>query len=226
MWTWRCRLGLTIAIVCVLFAGPAAGTRTYTSEPIYARLVDRETGNPIKDALVVASWEAQTGMEGGNFAGFVMVMETRTDADGWFRFEGWGPRTWGGRGIIRWAAPKFTFLAAGYAPATMGQPGVEDAPARMVSRWNGRDLPLQRAPEDVNQLGRLYMSVGRLIDYLLTERGCWWRSTPFLLRHSAQMHEHLTKSGVRLNPLSSYPDMQREASKECGSVRGALGVTK
>lgn len=57
----------------------------YVFEPVKARIVDADTGQPIEGAIVIARW----GTIHNRYV--LKVAEAVTDANGQFNFPGWGP---------------------------------------------------------------------------------------------------------------------------------------
>ena len=76
-----------------------AGCNRYSAEPIEGWVVDAKTKKPIEGVIVVADWQLHknTSLGGKIPASHLYIVETRTDRNGLFRFEEWGPRTakWG-----------------------------------------------------------------------------------------------------------------------------------
>ena len=94
----RCRTCLRV-LLTILAAGamgivlrptPAFAIE-YSAETIEARVVDAQSGAPLEGVIVVAHWQLEGGLEGGNVLGQVNVLETITDASGGFKFPAWGP---------------------------------------------------------------------------------------------------------------------------------------
>jgi hypothetical protein len=66
------------------------GQLRHSSEPIEAWVIDAETKKPLEGVIVTANWELTGGWEGSYPKGQMMVMEAVSDANGRFRFPGWG----------------------------------------------------------------------------------------------------------------------------------------
>ena len=62
----------------------------YYSKELKARVVDADTGDPIKKAKVVAQWILESPFGGWN-GGLLEIVETTTDKDGWFYIPARGP---------------------------------------------------------------------------------------------------------------------------------------
>lgn len=78
--------GATVALwASVAQAGLCNGAPDeYVIEPIHGKVVDATRGEPIEGAVVIAHWEV-TGPK------TIKIMEALSDADGEFKFPGWGP---------------------------------------------------------------------------------------------------------------------------------------
>lgn len=63
----------------------------YTADPMYATIVDEETGLPIQGAQVIAYWELKAGLQGNHNQGVLRVDSIFTKKDGTFYFDSWGP---------------------------------------------------------------------------------------------------------------------------------------
>ena len=119
-----------VILALVLVSVACGSERTYTAEPIAARIVDADTGAPVEGVNVVAAWQAKGGLEGGNIMGYVTVMEDVTNANGEFSFPGWGPKKWR-NGAIRDGAPLLILFKPGYDVRFLWETkyGVEFAPS-------------------------------------------------------------------------------------------------
>src|SRR5690348_13390482 len=83
---------LIVALLSVLILSLQACTTSatyYSAEPITAWVVDAETKQPLAGVNVVAHWQLEGGLEGGNNIGQMMVMEAVTDTAGKFSFPAW-----------------------------------------------------------------------------------------------------------------------------------------
>jgi len=209
----------TLACI-VAFAVTACGSeRTYTAEPIAARIVDADTGTPVEGVNVVAAWQAKGGLEGGNIMGYVMVMEDVTNANGEFSFPGWGPKKWS-NGAIRDGAPLLILFKPGYDAALLWESkyGVEFAPSHLSSSWNGKVIPLSKytgSPEGFrDQLSGLVT----VLDTFIRADGCAWRSVPRFLKAIDGQHKAFLSARTTF-ALSSLEAMEERADKSCGPLK-------
>ena len=120
---------------------------SYIAEPIDGRVLDKETGQPIEGAVVVANWELAKPPEGNTDAW--VIIETVTEADGRYHNPGWGPKT---RPWFRWfnhQDPALIVFKPGYWPESSDNRdpytfvGTNPPGAKVrKSFWNGKDIRL------------------------------------------------------------------------------------
>src|SRR3989304_3297455 len=109
---------LIASLMAALFCPVAARAWepwSYIAEPIEGRVVDKETGQPIEGAVVVAQWILAKPLEGHSVDHWV-VIEAITDTEGRYHIPGWGPKT---RPWNRWLSnydPKLVVFKLGYWP--------------------------------------------------------------------------------------------------------------
>ena len=156
--------------------------RIYYADPIKARVVDAATGAPVEGVNVLAAWQAKGGLEGGNIAGYVKVMEDVTNANGEFSFPGWGPKVWMNGGI-RDGAPLLILLKPGYEVSFVweGKYGVEFAPSHLSSSWNGKSVPLKKFGRPEDEYAQRLSGLRTVLDTLIGKENCDWRSIPRFL---------------------------------------------
>ena len=144
-------------IALLLFALPALATfgcqqpqRTYSADPVYARVVDADTGKPIQGVAVVAYWELYQGSITGDGmpCGAVNVAEAVTDKDGRFHIPGWGPVK-GACGRMRNGNPLVYFFKPGYRylreSSGVGLDYTKEVSVAQVW-WNGHTIKLRKFP--------------------------------------------------------------------------------
>ena len=209
----------TLACIVALAATACGGERTYTAEPIAARIVDADTGAPVEGVNVVAAWQANGGLEGGNIMGYVMVMEDVTNANGEFSFPGWGPKKWS-NGAIRDGAPLLILLKPGYEVRLLweGKYGVEFAPSHLSSSWDGKVIPLKRFEGSSDLYDQYLSGLRTFLSTLLFKGDCAWKSMPRALVTIDRLHQSLAAANVFAG-LPSLDSMESHASKTCGSLK-------
>ncbi len=225
----RCRLALrgavrrvaraALACAFALAATACGGERTYTAEPIAARIVDADTGAPVEGVNVVAAWQAKGGLEGGNIMGYVMVMEDVTNAKGEFSFPGWGPKKWR-NGAIRDGAPLLILLKPGYEVSFVWEHkyGVEFAPSHLSASMNGKAISLKRHEGSLDLYDQYLSGLRTFVSTLLRKGACEWKSMPRALATIDQLHRSLEAAKVFAG-LPSLDAMESLADKSCGSLK-------
>ena len=206
---------LALALVSV-----ACGSeRTYTAEPIAARIVDADTGAPVEGVNVVAAWQAKGGLEGGNIMGYVTVMEDVTNANGEFSFPGWGPKKWR-NGAIRDGAPLLILFKPGYDVRFLWETkyGVEFAPSDLSSSWDGKVIPLKKFAGSLDTYDQYLSGLRTFLDTLLLEGGCAWKEAPRFLAAIDRQHKVLLAARTFAG-LASLESMESRAGKSCGHLK-------
>jgi len=185
---------LLATLVCALV--PIGCGFAYTADPISARVVDAETGQPLAGVNVAALWTLKGGLEGGNVVGYANILETVTDANGAFSFPGWGPRPIA-FGQLRAEAPLMMFFKPDYAYHQV-QNRVVSAPTPMQTRsdWNGKNIALTKfkgtSREYADNLRTFRLELGPLIN----ADTCRLRELPNMLRALADQANVFDREGI------------------------------
>lgn len=145
---WRLATLSLLVALSFLMAGCTIIPRSYSAAPLGGRVVDRETGQPIAGAYVVATYVLKMGMEGGASTP-LHYEETRTDHEGRFHFNGFettrAPTPRAARNAtLQNEDPSLHFFAEGYHPDRLGRDPLlasRTYPLRhRVSSLDGRDF--------------------------------------------------------------------------------------
>jgi hypothetical protein len=128
----------------------ACGSPYYTSDPIEARVVDADTGQPIEGAIVTANWQliGPSLDTGGRKVGQLEVMETVTDKDGRLFFPGFTKINPSGA-ELREEDPQILIFKPGYSyirvanQYPLGKEG--DQGAHRKSSISGQTLKMKKA---------------------------------------------------------------------------------
>jgi len=168
----------------------------YTADPISARVVDAETGQPLAGVNVAALWTLKGGLEGGNVVGYANILETVTDANGTFSFPGWGPRPVV-LGQLHADAPLMLFFKPGYGyHQVQNRVVTAAAPTQTRSDWNGKTIPLKKfkgtLAEYAYDLRAFRLELGPLIN----ADTCRLRELPKLLRALADQASTFARNGI------------------------------
>jgi hypothetical protein len=201
--------------LALLLTGYYVASSVWMSSEARARIIDATTGQPVSDAIVLATWEVK-GLEGYSFGPLVMF-ELTTDAQGAFTLPGWGPRLYTGSGEIRGSEPVVRIFKRGYVPVVLDntsppsrfiRPSIDGQVIRV------RSLSVPPA-EYASELEPFRMS----IQFLYSGGHCEWQRAP---RTTAAMHR--LKSELQGSDAASAFRSVDEilGPPECGSARDFL----
>lgn len=205
--SWKC------IVLCSLPISVLAGCTpihvTVSADPVYARVVDADTGKPIQGVAVVAYWELyQGGIAGGGPCVAINVEEAVTDQNGRFRLPAWGPIR-GSCGVMRNMNPMTYFFKPGYKYLYMPG-GIGLDVTRLVSvaqvDWNGKKLEMQKFqnPDLHVQTPGGYidnfdeLNLGLRNSIVNMPAACNWRKIPVMLRY-------IEIEGQRISKAVGYP---------------------
>jgi hypothetical protein len=158
------------------------GLPVYSAAPIEGWVVDADTNQPLEEVIVTANWQLVSGtLAGGEIPkGQLMVMESVTDKNGRFHFEGWtkvNPTT----GELRNKDPQILMFKPGYRYRVF----TNDYPVDQVvigfkreSKLNGQTVKLERFKGDLRVYGRHFQLDTDLENVL---RDCEWKRIPRMI---------------------------------------------
>lgn len=158
----------------------------YSAKPITAWVVDAQTKRPIPGVAVVAYWELEGGLEGGEELGEVMVKDAVTDANGRFTIPGWGPKAIP-RGLssnarLKDLDPELVLFKTGYEYlAHENAESIVKKTSLRTSDYDGKTIELKPFKGDL----RAYSFHLTFLDiqlYPLGEHDCSWMRIPLMLR--------------------------------------------
>lgn len=136
------RVGLLLGALALLAAAaPArAEAQLFSAKEMRGRVLDAETGAPIRNAAVVALWllRPPPGLSFEPYDGRFRILETLTDENGEWRIPGWGPRLLPPFKRIDDSMPRVGAWARGYRSWWLQGRKELEAP-------NALDLPLKPA---------------------------------------------------------------------------------
>ena len=112
--------GLLLTLLLSACSYPSIKSRdSLASEPFGGTIVDKETGKPIANAVVMMRWpRIRGGYAGSNTVGAIEVAESVTDAEGHYFIEGWfkGKDEIFEGGFVYKTSPEMIIYASGYWP--------------------------------------------------------------------------------------------------------------
>jgi len=192
----------------------------YSAAPIEGWVIDADTKNPLEGVLVVANWQLHKSTIGGKIpAAHLNIMETQTDKNGLFFFEGWEPRTaqWG---FFIDRDPELLFYKDGYQYRGLNnspRSEIDDSKVRR-SVWNGKTIELERFDGDLKDYATHLSSLHASVHTILNGSRCEWKRTPNLVLAVARQEKIFRENNV-YNSLTSLSDI---SGYFCGSAEEHL----
>jgi hypothetical protein len=211
-----------VAVALVLFASTPCWAKpaTYSAGPTFGAVVDNDTKEPIKGALVVALWDLEGGMEVG-LVGTLTVLETVTDEMGKFNLPAWGPIAGPQKGFLDSQDPQVLIFKPGYTPERFDNgrtvaPGARKELEVHDSLLNGKTVRLKKY--EGTQKGyslKVALIEGELSD-VLNGAGCRWKQIPKAIRFFDDERKRERAAG--LNPQFGTPVERLLQKRGCGST--------
>jgi len=215
------------AVCAILLSTGSEAFIRYSAAPIAAQVVDSETGEPIPGVVVLAHWELRGGGHGQS-KGELMILETKTDADGRFSFPAWGPKTvWDPDARLWDADPAMTLLKQGYAPRTVlnsqAVGPIDTTRSLRTSRWDGKRIEIKNLHGDEKAAAQAFDldEIRRLVG---SGTDCEWKEMPLTVAYVLREGPRLRSLGLNVYTfdLRSFSNQQ-----SCGSaLRWAEGLPK
>ncbi|WP_116812291.1 carboxypeptidase regulatory-like domain-containing protein [Steroidobacter cummioxidans] len=206
---------VAVGVLALLLAGYYVTSSFWMSSEARARVVDAQTGQPVPDAIVLATWEVK-GLEGYSFGPLVMF-ELTTDVQGAFLLPAWGPRLYTGSGEIRGSEPVVRVFKRGYLPAVLNN---KSPPTRFIKPSIDRQvIQLQPSSVPLAEYARQLEPFRMSILFLYNAGHCEWQRAP---RTTAAMHR--LKSELQgTDAASAFRSVDEILGPpECGSAREFL----
>ena len=194
----RAKVTLCLLFGLLLTQTACDGSLFYSAEPIKAWVVDAETKKPLEGVVVTANWELTGGFEGSYPVGQMKVMETTTDANGRFRFPGWGPTLHLGQGKLRDIQPQLLVFKPGYYYRNLANEPRSSAVYLGKSEWSGRKVELKpfkgTEEEYAEHVDRLDGNLDRFRD----GNDCEWTEIPRMIVAIHRMREYFDSKEIRV----------------------------
>jgi len=173
---------------------------TYSAGPTWGKVVDADTQQPIRGALVVALWDLQGGLERGRFDTF-KVAEALTDEGGDFRMDGWGPLPRPDNGLLDKYDPHIIVFKSGYTPASLLNDKFAPPYARVEltvrdSVYNGKVTSLRKYQGPEKNYALIVGNISGMLSMLHRGTNCRWKEIPKTLRVLEEEGRRETKQGV------------------------------
>ena len=192
----------------------------YSAAPTEGWVIDSDTKKPIEGVIVVANWQLHKSTIGGKIpAAHLNVMETHTDSNGLFFFDGWEPRTaqWG---FFIDRDPELLFYKDGYLYRGLKNPSSSEVDDSKVRRsvWNGKTIELERFNGNLNDYATHLSSLHTSLHSILHGSRCEWKRTPNIVLAVAKQEKIFRDNEVN-NVLTSLADI---SGYFCGSAEEHL----
>lgn len=198
----------------------------YISAPIDARVVDEETNQPIEGAHVTANWQMVTGgWDGPRYKNQLELMETVTDKDGHFHFDGFtkaNPHLY----ELRTEDPKIIMFKSGYEYRkivnvyprdNLDKPGTTEGPNNHLRSWiDGKTVKLKKLKgTPIGLRTSFYSGLSTEVrDPYLED--CGWKKVPkMILAMHEEKHRLLSLNPEALVDLIDFYDVNQSG---CGSA--------
>jgi hypothetical protein len=194
----------------------------YVAAPTSARVVDKETGEPLADVIVVAHWELEPVWGEGSPRGQMEVLETVTGPDGTFALPGWGPRLRRTPlGYLGGYAPALVLFRPAYDYASLENSGTGFPDLRIWRRseWTNREIALRPMPDDPQVEREFLFSLDTSLSFAKTN--CWWRKFPRMLLALDAASRQLQARWAPRGPTLKDWDREilaRNLDESCGGV--------
>lgn len=161
------RQSLLILIPVALFAAWVIAARISWSGAIEGRVLDADSGEPVANAVVAASWRLVGSINAAPLD-YIEVLESSAGADGTFKVPSWGPRVrW--RGSLWPNDPTLWIVRAGYEPQVLRGAATRDIRLRTLA-VDAADPALRVFASDLS------------IAFFIAPFECEWQRIPHLLR--------------------------------------------
>lgn len=224
-------------IAALTFPLQACATN-YSAEPIEAWVVDAESGQPVEGVVVVAHWQLEGGLEGGNNLGQMMVMEAVTDQAGKFSFPAWGPKkvpddfSWAtSNARLKNMDPEMLLFKNGYKYLRLqNDKPLEELggmkPYVRTSEWNGKTVKMVKFKGSLREYAQhLNYLDGYLERTAVSEYGyCEWKNIPLMILAIGKQSKIFETANISHSSIynSLLPNEEAYARKGCGSVNEFL----
>lgn len=235
----------TLALLVLSTTGCAVmGLSNLSADPIDARVIDADTGQPIEGVVAVAYWELNKGSLAGDSlpCGSANVEEAVTDKDGRFHLPAWGPIKNPCGGVMEEYEPTIYLFKPGYHHGQIATNGIGSY--RAVSStgggwWSAHPIELKRFT-DINyydekpgsyysDFSSLDISIGTFVVHMPYQ--CNWKRIPKMLRALELERRKFRLQGYGVdgvtNQLVANDSWFQQVAPACGSPKAFMeGILK
>jgi hypothetical protein len=178
----------------------------YRAERTTVQVFDANTNSPVEGAVVVAHWQLQSQPENVP-QGELMVIETVTDASGWFTLPGWGPKARTPvTGALYTDDPEILIFKPGYRFQALANPLAwfhNNSPVRR-STWNGKTVGLSPSRGTQEEYANDVRMLAHDIEYIVDAEGCQWKHMPRMLIAIEGERERLPSLPMRVRQSGGH----------------------
>ncbi len=211
------RFALLVSVIAL--AGGCVGLpKTYRSDAVQGVVLDATTGRPVEGALVLLHVEQMGGLH-RDVIGYVVAMESVTDATGTYKFPAWNRPVF--RGAANATDPTIRVVKQGYKLLVISadQDAFGDYAGTRVEVPQSRK-PFKLSPTNSNQLEFARELKARDFGFLVEPRygedACVWQRTPKLAALLAQSAQILQNAH---EPPGLPSASQLEVRGKCGKIQ-------
>ena len=230
----------SLALLALTTTGCAVmGLSRLSADPIDARVVDADSGEPIEGVVAVAYWQLSQGSLAGDSlpCGAANVEEAVSDKDGYFHLSGWGPIKNPCSGVMEEYEPMIYLYKSGYHHGQIATNGVTNHGAVSSTKggwWRDHPIALKKFAEinyyawtpgsyfgDFNDLNT---DIETFVVHMPDQ--CNWKKIPNMLRQLEIERQkfRLHGSGVDgvTNQLMGLDQWFRTVAPACGSPKAFM----
>lgn len=207
-----------------LFIVPIACSPIYWIAPIDARVVDAETGAPVKGANVIANWQLVTGsLDGERATGQLAVREATTNDQGEFHFDGF-VRVNPSMSHLRGQDPQLIVFKPGYEFQRIWNHRGSTHPLvvgfRRTAQVDGKEIKLTRLTSAGTSRDPFYWRLQSDLSYLINDCGWKYISNALVAMDAEKARIESAKPGSTAD-LPSI-ELVEGTSAKCGSFKAQL----
>ncbi len=204
--------------------GVAIGSPVYSSLPIIAHVIDKDTGQPLEGVIIVARWKVERTAVQSKTTGQLMVAEAVTNVEGEFRIPAWGPRPTSIIDRVTATAPELLLFKSGYESlrVTNKVDGSNFAAPIIQSQWNGKTIKLKKFIGSDQEWAKQVRIIDTSIDFAFQYQDCSWKYIPRMIVAIHREEREFAKKQTP-NNVTTLENRERNATlAKCGSIQEFL----
>lgn len=204
----RAKVVSLLTVLALMAVLPACATPlTYSAKEVRGQIVDAETGDPIKGAIVVAQWVLfHVGIGHGGHKSRIHIDEAVTDKDGRYYVPAWGPKIRPPMTELVNRDPEILIFKSDYEPRTVQNSDMNRTESVRVSEWDGKIIKLNKSNDNIERQGRYLGSFFTSLGYGKSDTD--WRNYPRMLIAVYAEKRRLRSLGLKPGRAASIPDIE------------------